>query len=71
MTNEFFNKGVDIPCDIAGMLLGAIICDMIILRSVTTKDADRETVKKLSKIAEVDDINEFAAKILQAREKHL
>ena len=47
-------NNVEIPKEIAGMMLSGILSDTLILKSPTTTDYDREAVKELSKIAEVD-----------------
>ncbi len=46
--------GVNIPKDIAGLMLSGILSDTLILTSPTTTDIDVEVVKKLSKLAKVD-----------------
>ncbi len=45
---------IDIPHDIAGIMLSGILSDTLILNSPTTTDIDRDAVYKLSKIAGVD-----------------
>jgi manganese-dependent inorganic pyrophosphatase len=45
---------VEIPTDMAGVMLSAILSDTLLLRSVTTTDYDREAVSELAKIAGVD-----------------
>ncbi len=47
-------NNIKIPKHIAGMMLSGILSDTLILKSPTTTDTDREVVKELSKIAEVD-----------------
>ena len=47
-------KNVEIPQNIAGMLLSGILSDTLILKSPTATEKDREAVLELSKIAEVD-----------------
>lgn len=46
--------GVEIPQNIAGIMLSAIISDTLLLKSPTTTEKDREAVKELAKIADVD-----------------
>ena len=50
----FLENNIEIPKDIAGIMLSAILSDTLLLKSVTTTDLDRKAVEKLSKIAEVD-----------------
>lgn len=47
-------SNVEIPKDIAGIMLSGILSDTLILKSPTTTDIDRNVVKELSKIAGVD-----------------
>ena len=51
MYNEY---GVEIDKKIAGLMLSAIISDTLLLKSPTTTDEDREAVKKLAEISELD-----------------
>lgn len=45
---------IEIPKDIAGLMLSGIISDTLLLMSPTTTDYDRTAVKELSKIADVN-----------------
>ena len=45
---------VEIPADIAGLMLSGILSDTLILTSPTTTDYDRDAVNSLSKIAKLD-----------------
>jgi len=56
-----------LPQEIAKILLMAILSDTLSLRSVTTTDADRETVALLARFAQVDDPDELARKQFQAK----
>lgn len=47
-------NNVEIPRDIAGLMLSGILSDTLILTSPTTTEIDKEVVEKLSKIAGVD-----------------
>ena len=47
--------GVTIPKDLAGGMMGAILSDTVIFKSVTTTKRDREVVEALAKIAGVAD----------------
>ena len=51
---EFRQHGVEVPANIAGMMLSAIISDTLLLKSPTTTDEDVAAVKELAKIAGVD-----------------
>ena len=50
----FMETGIDIPRDIAGIMVAGILSDTLILTSPTTTDIDREAVDYLSLIARID-----------------
>lgn len=50
----FKEKNIEIPKDIAGIMLSGILSDTIILKSPTTTLYDKEAVIGLSKIADID-----------------
>ncbi len=52
--------GVEIPKDIAGMMMMAILSDTVIFKSPTCTKVDTRVVKELSKIAEVEDYKALA-----------
>lgn len=58
--------GVDIPGDIAGVLLSAVLSDTVLLKSPTTTDVDREMVDVLSAAAGVEPM-EFGMEVFRAR----
>lgn len=58
-------KGVDIPKQIAGLLLSAIISDTLMFRSPTCTPLDKSVAESLSRIAEVD-IEEHAKNMFRA-----
>ena len=47
ITELFQEKHINIPANLAGMMLSAIISDTLLLKSPTTTDHDREAVKEL------------------------
>ena len=47
-------RNIEIPKDIAGLMLSAILSDTMILKSPTTSKLDLETVEELSKILNID-----------------
>ena len=60
---KFMKKdGIEIPKEIAGILLSGILSDTVIFRSVTTTEEDKEMAKELAKIANVN-IEEFGIKM--------
>ena len=52
--------GVEIPKDIAGMMMMAILSDTVIFKSPTCTKVDTRVVKELSKIAEIEDYKALA-----------
>ena len=50
----FWDEGIDIPKDIAGLMLSAIISDTLLYRSPTCTNADRVAGDGLARIAGVD-----------------
>ncbi len=61
----FLENNVKIPKHIAGLMVSAILSDTLLLKSVTTTDLDREVVKKLAKIADID-INKYGHDMIKA-----
>lgn len=58
-------QGVEIPKEIAGLLLSAIISDTLMFRSPTCTPFDKGVAKRLSEIADVD-IEDHAKKMFRA-----
>ena len=56
---------IEIPKHIAGLMLSGIISDTLLLVSPTTTEYDKEIVKNLAQIAEVD-LNEYGLNMLKA-----
>ena len=52
--NLFKENNVEIPYEIAGLLLSAILSDTLIFKSPTTTELDKEAALALAKIANVD-----------------
>ncbi len=65
VTKCFEEQGVEIPKDIAGLLLGAIISDTLLFKSPTCTPVDKKIAQKLGNIAEVN-IEEFAMEMFKA-----
>ena len=66
ITELFQEKHINIPANLAGMMLSAIISDTLLLKSPTTTDHDREAVKYLAKIAGVEDYEKYGIEMLKA-----
>ena len=68
ITQMYDENGVDIPPQIAGLLLAAILSDTLAFRSPTCTPVDENAAKRLTKIAGVD-IEEFSTEMFEAGEK--
>lgn len=63
---EMYNEAaIEIPQDIAGLMLSAIVSDTLLLKSPTTTERDREAVTALSQLAKVD-LEEYGLAMLKA-----
>lgn len=58
-------QDVEIPPEIAGIMLGAILSDSLIFKSPTCTNVDKKTAYKLAKIAGVD-LEEFGMEMFKA-----
>ncbi len=61
----FRENKVEIPKDIAGLMLSGILSDTLLFKSPTTTDLDKETATKLAAIAEVN-IEKYGMEMLKA-----
>lgn len=64
VTSMFFENQIEIPKNLAGLLLGAIISDTLKFQSPTTTPKDIQLGKKLSAISSID-IDELATSLFQ------
>ena len=58
-------NNIDIPENIAGIMLSAILSDTLLFKSPTTTDLDIETANKLAKIAKVD-VEQYGLEMFKA-----
>ena len=65
VANMHWHRDVEIPQQIAGLLLSAILSDTVLFKSPTCTDYDRKTAKKLAEIAGVN-IQEYGMAMLKA-----
>lgn len=65
VTRMFTCQGVEIPKEIAGLLLSAIISDTVLFKSPTCTPQDKEAAEKLAGIAGVD-LKEYGMAMLKA-----
>ena len=68
ITQMYDENGVEIPAQIAGLLLAAILSDTLVFRSPTCTPVDVAAAKRLAQIAGVD-IDEFSTEMFEAGEK--
>lgn len=63
---ELYNSNnIDIPAQMAGLMLSAIISDTLLLKSPTTTEKDKKALEALAKIADVD-VNIYGLEMLKA-----
>ncbi|MDQ7031560.1 MAG: manganese-dependent inorganic pyrophosphatase [Desulfonauticus sp.] len=62
---DFF--GVEIPKNIAGIMLCAILSDTVIFKSATCTDKDKEAAEALAKIAGVDDLKALGMEMFKVK----
>lgn len=60
-------NGVEIPKNVAGLMLSAILSDTVLFKSPTTTDEDRKACEELAKIAGVDDMEALAMEMFKAK----
>lgn len=65
LTQLYAQAKIDIPKDIAGLLLSAILSDTVLFRSPTSTQQDKDAAEKLAAIAGVD-INGYGMDMLKA-----
>ena len=68
ISEKFFNSNIQIPKDIAYILLTAILDDTLGLKSPTTIQIDIEMVKELNEICRVGDIQEYSKKVFRKKD---
>lgn len=61
----YAEHNIDIPKNIAGLLMSGIISDTMLFKSPTTTVFDKEAVNSLNKIVDID-INEYALEMFKA-----
>ena len=65
LTKMFNEQKIEIPAKLAGLMLSAIISDTLLLKSPTTTSFDKEAVKELAEIADVD-VDSYGMDMLKA-----
>ena len=59
--------GIEIPKEIAGIMLSAILSDTVMFKSVTTTDEDKQRAKELAEIAGIADMEAYAMEMFKAK----
>lgn len=59
--------GYEIPANIAGAMLCAILSDTVIFKSPTTTDMDRKAAEELAEIAGIEDIQKLGLELFTAK----
>ena len=65
VANMHWHRNVEIPVNIAGLLLAGILSDTLLFKSPTSTPQDREAAKRLAEIAGID-LSEFGMAVLRA-----
>lgn len=65
VANMHWHRNIEIPANIAGILLAAILSDTVLFKSPTCTIKDREAAEKLADIAGLD-IQQFGMSVLKA-----
>ena len=67
LKNMYDFYGVEIPANVAGAMLCAILSDTVIFKSPTCTDADKAAVDALAKIAGVDDVKALGMEMFKVK----
>lgn len=67
ITNMYNFYGVEIPANIAGGMLCAILSDTVIFKSVTCTDDDKKAVEQLARIAGVKDVKALGLEMFKVK----
>lgn len=65
--NMYDFYGIEIPANLAGIMLGAILSDTLIFKSPTTTDEDKAAAKVLAAKAGVDDLQAFGMEMFTVK----
>lgn len=66
VAREFEIQGIELPVDIAALLLGAMLTDTVIMKSPTTTPFDCEIIERTAKLVGVDPV-EYGLSIFKCR----
>ena len=65
MVADYYN--VEIPADLAGAMLCAILSDSVLFKSPTCTEADKKAAAELAQIANVSDVNALGMEMFKAK----
>ena len=65
ITQMFKENNIEIPYEIAGLLMSAILSDTLLFKSPTTTEMDKKAVEELNKIVKVD-VEKYAMDMFKA-----
>jgi len=67
VAKKYFTSGVELDKTLATLLLSGILSDTLYFRSPTSTDEDKEIAEKLNEIAEIDDLEQYALDMFNAK----
>ena len=67
LTNVFTSENKNIPANIAGAMLCAVLSDTVLFKSPTTTNCDKDAVEKLAKIAGVEKPLDLGLQMLKVK----
>ena len=67
ITKMYFDKNIEIPKKIAGLLISAIVSDTVIFKSPITTEEDRKIAEKLMPLAGIDNMDSFGIEMFKAK----
>jgi manganese-dependent inorganic pyrophosphatase len=67
VAKRFFSRKMEIPQEIAQIMVAGIISDTLYFRSPTTTPKDRELVARLNEIAQIKDLDAFSREMFDAK----
>ena len=67
VAKKYFTSGVELDKTLATLLLSGILSDTLYFRSPTSTDEDKEIAEKLNKIAQIDNLEQYALDMFNAK----
>ena len=66
VANMSWHRGIEIPPNIAGLLLAAIVSDTLLFKSPTCTQKDRDTAARLAETAGITNLTDFGVTVLRS-----